>query len=84
MVELDSGNSCHAQYMIYSKGRPIKAVLVNTDYYSGSGQQTKSTITLNGLLGSHVKAVRMMAASSKYNHESHGLLSYYWRYVNRH
>jgi hypothetical protein len=65
IIELDSGNSSYAQYVIYSKGQPIKAVLINTDYYSGSGVRTKSTITLNGLLGSHVKAVRMTAASSE-------------------
>ncbi|KAF3386922.1 hypothetical protein F1880_001326 [Penicillium rolfsii] len=65
IVELDSGNGSHGQYVIYSKGRPIKAVLVNTDYYSGSGARTQSTVTLRGLLGSHVKAVRMTAASSE-------------------
>jgi hypothetical protein len=65
IIELDSGNSSYAQYVIYSKGQPIKAVLINTDYYSGSGVRTKSTITLNGLLGSHVKGVRMTAASSE-------------------
>ncbi|OKO98752.1 hypothetical protein PENSUB_9003 [Penicillium subrubescens] len=65
IVELDSGNGSYAQYVIYSKGRPTKAVLVNTDYFSGSGVRTKSTIRLNGLVNSRVKAVRMTAASSE-------------------
>lgn len=63
-MELDSGNSSYAQYVIYRQGRPTKAVLLNTDYYSGSGARTSTSITLDGLLSSEVKALRMTAASS--------------------
>ncbi|KAJ5475373.1 hypothetical protein N7539_008439 [Penicillium diatomitis] len=65
IIELDSGNSSHAQYVIYSHGCPIKAILVNTDYFSGSGVRSCSKITLNGLsAGSQVRTLRMTAASS--------------------
>ncbi|KAF7713085.1 Beta-glucuronidase [Penicillium ucsense] len=65
IIELDSGNSSHAQYVIYSNGRPIKAILVNTDYFSGSGVRSCSKITLNGLpAGSQVRTLRMTAGSS--------------------
>ncbi|KAF3402328.1 Beta-glucuronidase [Talaromyces pinophilus] len=64
IVELDSGNSSYAQYVIYRQGRPTKAVLLNTDYYSGSGERSNASITLDGLLSSKVKALRMTAAST--------------------
>lgn len=65
IIELDSGNSSYAQYVIYSNGQPKKAVIVNTDYYSGSGARGLSNITLNGLSAFKAKALRMTAASSE-------------------
>ncbi|KUL86952.1 hypothetical protein ZTR_05294 [Talaromyces verruculosus] len=64
IVELDSGNSSYAQYVIYRQGRPTKVVLLNADYYSGSGERSNTSITLDGLWSSKVKALRMTAASS--------------------
>ncbi|KAH8701534.1 hypothetical protein BGW36DRAFT_445075 [Talaromyces proteolyticus] len=64
IIELDSGDTSYAQYVIYSSGKPTKAVLVNTDYFSGSGLRSNCTVTLNGLPNREVKAIRMTAPSS--------------------
>lgn len=64
ITAIDAGNSSYAQYVIYKNGEPIKAVLINTDYYSGNGTRPSSTFTLTDLVGSTVKAIRMTASSS--------------------
>lgn len=61
----DDGTDSYAQYIIYRNGAPSKAVLINTDYYSGNGQRSSTTFTLKGLRGKKVKAHRMAAPSSE-------------------
>jgi hypothetical protein len=65
IVDIDSGNDAYAQYIIYKSGKPTKALLINTDYYSGVGRRSSKTFTLTGLSGSKFKTIRMTASSSE-------------------
>jgi hypothetical protein len=60
----DAGNDAYAQYVVYQNGKPSKAVLINTEYYSGNGTRAAASFTLSGLSSHTVKALRMTAASS--------------------
>lgn len=63
---LDSGNTNYATYVIYaSTGKPLRAVLINTDYYSGSGTRSSESFTLTGFATTTVKAKRLTAASTE-------------------
>ncbi|KAG7285774.1 hypothetical protein NEMBOFW57_008068 [Staphylotrichum longicolle] len=64
VIATDAGNDSYAQYVVYKDGRPWKAVLINTEYYSGSGTRSSCSFTLSGLSSQNVKALRMTAASS--------------------
>lgn len=44
IIELHTGNTSYAQYVIYRQEEPMKVLLHNTDYYSGNG-----TFTLHNL-----------------------------------
>ncbi|KAI1859136.1 hypothetical protein JX265_010613 [Neoarthrinium moseri] len=67
IIASDNGTDSYAQYIIYKDGSPFKAVLVNTDYYSGTGDRNQTTFTLTGLSCSKtVKTLRMTAPSSDY------------------
>ncbi|KAL2681419.1 hypothetical protein Neosp_009030 [[Neocosmospora] mangrovei] len=61
----DPGNTRYAQYVIYKDDAPSKVILINTDYYSGSGTRSTSTFTLTGLNVSSVKTTLMTAESSE-------------------
>ncbi|KAI8714924.1 Glyco-hydro-79C domain-containing protein [Fusarium sp. LHS14.1] len=61
----DAGNTRYAQYVIYKDDAPSKVILINTDYYSGSGTRSTSTFTLTGLKVSSVKTTLMKAESSE-------------------
>lgn len=62
---LDSENTNYAVYIIYDSTRkPLKALLYNSDYYSGSGSRGSQSYVLNGLLGSTVRAKRLTAKSA--------------------
>jgi hypothetical protein len=65
IVAGDDGKSNYAQYVIFSKGKPVKAVLINTDYYSGEGTRSKTSFTMTGLRDKQIEAVRFTAASSE-------------------
>jgi hypothetical protein len=51
---------CHHLY----PGRALRAVLVNTDYYNGTGTRGSESLVLKGLTGMSVKAKRLTAASA--------------------
>lgn len=51
IVAGDNGTTSNAQYVIYAEGKPIKIVLLNTDYYSGNGTRSKTEFKLTGLEG---------------------------------
>lgn len=66
IVAADDGTTSYAVYFIYNKGKQARAILINTDYYSGTGPRTTTVFTLSGLKNSlkKVKAIRMTAESS--------------------
>ena len=67
LVASDPGTDSYAQYVVYKNGRPFKAVLLNTDYYSGTGNRNSSTFTMTGLRGSKsLKSLRFTAPSSEF------------------
>lgn len=71
IVASDPGTDSYAQYVIYKGGEPLKVLLVNTDYYSGSGERTETTFTLTDLRdGMELRALRMTASSSEVNASS--------------
>ncbi|SPO00782.1 uncharacterized protein DNG_03530 [Cephalotrichum gorgonifer] len=72
IVATDPGTGPYAQYVIYRCGKPLKAILINTDYYSGTGERGETTFTLTGLKKGlpALKALRMTAPSSEVNASS--------------
>ncbi len=64
VIASDAGNDSYAQYIIYKNNKPWKAVLINTEYYSGNGTRTTSRFTLSGLSSKKIKGLRMTASSS--------------------
>ena len=72
MSTLDSGSSNYGAYVVFdSAGKPLRALLLNSDYYSGSGTRGTVTFVMSGLSGTTVKAKRLTAASanSRADHE---------------
>ncbi|KAI1046791.1 hypothetical protein LB505_011107 [Fusarium chuoi] len=65
IVASDAGTDPYAQYIIYKNGKAFKVVLINTDYYSGSGKRSETKFTLTGLKTNSVKALRMTGPSSE-------------------
>ncbi|KAI9640015.1 hypothetical protein NHQ30_011577 [Ciborinia camelliae] len=48
--QIDTGNSNYAVYILYNNARaPLKAVLINSDYYDGTGHRGSESFTLRGL-----------------------------------
>jgi hypothetical protein len=66
IVMLDSGTTNYATYIIYgSNGKPLRAVLINTDYYSGTPPRGIQSFTLTGITTASVKAKRLTAANTE-------------------
>ncbi|CZR66577.1 uncharacterized protein PAC_16478 [Phialocephala subalpina] len=63
--ELDTGSTNYAAYVVYdSAGKPLRVLLINSDYYS-SGTRGSETFVLTGLgSGASVKSKRLTAASA--------------------
>ncbi|KAH6672212.1 hypothetical protein B0J14DRAFT_483414 [Halenospora varia] len=65
MIALDPGNTSYAAYIIYdSAKKPLRALLYNSAYYSGTGTRANASFTLSGLPSAGVKAKRLTAASA--------------------
>lgn len=62
--ESDDGTDQYAQYVIYKDGKPFKVVLVNTDFYLGTGTRSRTRFNLSGLATENVTAIRLTAPSS--------------------
>lgn len=60
----DDGTSLFAQYTLYKKGKPLKIVLVNTDFYDGQGKRNSHVYDLADVAAKKVEVVRMTAPSS--------------------
>ncbi|KAF7918580.1 hypothetical protein BELL_0210g00200 [Botrytis elliptica] len=64
--QIDSGSSNYGIYVLYNSDKaPIKAVLINSDYYAGTGTRGSETFVLGGLtVGKGTKAKRLTAGSA--------------------
>ncbi|CAI7580895.1 unnamed protein product [Penicillium viridicatum] len=61
----DNGTDSFAQYVVYKKENPFKVVLVNTEYYSGTGSRSATKFTLTGLENGPVQTLRLTGPSSE-------------------
>ncbi|TVY56913.1 Beta-glucuronidase [Lachnellula suecica] len=62
---LDAGSTNYAAYVVYDAAKkPLKAMLYNSDYYSGSGTRGSQSFVLAGLPAGTVKAKRLTAANA--------------------
>ncbi|KAH6689036.1 hypothetical protein F5X68DRAFT_230697 [Plectosphaerella plurivora] len=64
IIASDNGTDLYAQYIVYKDGKPIKVILINTDFFSGEGERPTTEFTLTELPACKVKAIRMTAPSS--------------------
>ncbi|KAG8631904.1 hypothetical protein KVT40_001044 [Elsinoe batatas] len=65
VAQLDNGLTSFGAYAIYSGTTVKKVLLVNSNYYSGTGTRSSETFTLTGLSGASVTAKRLTAASAE-------------------
>ncbi|KAI1396833.1 glycoside hydrolase family 79 protein [Hypoxylon fuscum] len=66
LTALDDGSNNYAAYVSFnSDGAPLRALLYNSDYFSGSGSRSSQSFTLSGLNGSSLKAKRLTADSAQ-------------------
>jgi hypothetical protein len=63
IVQLDTGTTNYAVYAIYSGSTPIRALLYNSDYYTG-GARSSVRFTLKGISASSVTARRLAGTSA--------------------
>lgn len=62
---LDNGESTYGGYVVYSSsGRASRIVLINSDYYDGSGVRTATTFALDGLDWDSATVTRLTASSA--------------------
>jgi hypothetical protein len=68
IAALDTGANNYAGYVTFDgEGKPMRVLLYNSDYYTGSGSRGSQGFTLTGLAGLNggsVKAKRLTAKSS--------------------
>ncbi|KAI1342290.1 glycoside hydrolase family 79 protein [Xylariaceae sp. FL0016] len=77
LTALDDGNSNYAGYVSFdSDGNPLRALLYNSDYFSGSGAQASVTFELRGLAGASVRAKRLTAESAMARVDQGGKVSF--------
>ncbi|KAI0170125.1 hypothetical protein BJ166DRAFT_608229 [Pestalotiopsis sp. NC0098] len=66
LTALDDGSTNYAAYVTYDSAKaPLRALLYNSDYYSGSGTRSSQSFVLTGLkAASSVRAKRLTATSA--------------------
>ncbi len=64
LAALDGGTSAIATYAVYSgAGAPLRLLVVNTNYFDGSGTRAATSVTFTGLSGGAVtKAAKRLTA----------------------
>ncbi|KAL7624819.1 hypothetical protein AAE478_004033 [Parahypoxylon ruwenzoriense] len=77
LTALDDGSSNYAAYVSFdSAGAPLRALLYNSDYFSGSGSRSSQSFELRGLTGSSLKAKRLTADSAQSRVDQGGKVSF--------
>lgn len=65
LTALDAGTTNYAAYVAYDSNKaPLRALLYNSDYYSGGGTRSSASFVLTGLTASSVRAKRLTATSA--------------------
>ena len=69
VAALDAGTSSYAAYAVFdASGRPLRALLYNSDYFAGTGSRSSQPFVLTGLVMpagvTSVRAKRLTAASA--------------------
>ncbi len=65
IIPLDSGTSNYGGYAVFDhNGGALKVLLINSDYYGGTGARGSTTFVLSGLQNGGIKAKRLTAQSS--------------------
>lgn len=65
ITALDDGTTNYAAYASFgSDGAPLRVLLYNSDYFSGTGTRSSQSFEVRGLTGSSLKAKRLTAESS--------------------
>jgi len=74
---VDAGTTSYAVYAVYDEAKkPIKLVLYNSDFYSGSGTRGSQTFALDGLTGATATGRRLTAASASTRVDTGGVVSF--------
>jgi len=71
IIAVDNGTDRYARYVLYKNGRASKVIIINTEYYSGSGERPTTDFSLAGIAGAKTfrhnaaaKVLRITAGSS--------------------
>ncbi|KAI0160091.1 glycoside hydrolase family 79 protein [Hypoxylon sp. FL1284] len=77
LTALDDGSTNYAAYVSFSSdGEPLRMLLYNSDYFSGSGFRSSQSFVLRGLAGSTLKAKRLTAESAMSRVDQGGTVSF--------
>ncbi|VDB85359.1 unnamed protein product [Peniophora sp. CBMAI 1063] len=65
IAALDDGTGAVATYVVFnSAGKPLRALVYNSAYYSGSGTRSSASVTLTGLSSGNKSGLRLTAPAS--------------------
>ncbi|EQB59266.1 hypothetical protein CGLO_00363 [Colletotrichum gloeosporioides Cg-14] len=83
VAALDDGKSAFAGYATYdAAGAPLRVLLYNSNYYSGSGTRAVESFVLSGLSATSVRSKRVTAASAEARQDRGGNASIGGQYFN--
>ncbi|GKT65128.1 glycoside hydrolase family 79 protein [Colletotrichum tofieldiae] len=83
VAALDDGKSAFAAYVTFDNaGAPLRALLYNSNYYSGSGTRGYESFVLSGLSAARVRSKRVTAASAEARQDRGGNASFGQQYFN--
>ncbi|KAF4627478.1 hypothetical protein G7Y89_g10679 [Cudoniella acicularis] len=76
---LDSGLTNYAGYVIYSSSsKPVRVVLINTDYYDGTAKRSNHEFVLQGIFGTEQVVARRLTAESALARQDEGDVVTVW------
>ncbi|KAI1767991.1 glycoside hydrolase family 79 protein [Hypoxylon sp. FL1150] len=77
LTALDDGTTNYAAYVSFgSDGKPLRALLYNSDYFSGSGTRSGQSFQLGGVTGTSLKAKRLTAGSAMSRVDQGGVVTF--------